>query len=84
MTPFYLTYEMKSFVARPRSKAAGAVEGASGNPNIGGMDDVNLRITYGFGREDYDHSGQFTRRIQQLDDLYSNILNVVQPPPPPR
>ena len=46
------------------------------------MEDINLRATYHFGREDYDHSGQFNRRIQQVDDLYLNILNVVQPPPP--
>ena len=76
------SYEMKSFVARPRSKAAGAVEGAGGNPNPAGMVDANLRTTYHFDTRDTDHSGQFNRRIQQVDDLYENILSVVQPPPP--
>ena len=75
------SYEMKAFVARPRSKAAGAVEGALGNPVPSGMVNVNLRTTYQFGRENFDHSGQFNRTIQQLDELYQDILNVVQQPP---
>ena len=75
------SYEMKAFVARPRSKAAGAVEGTLENPSLNGMVNVNLRTTYQFGRENSDHSGQFNRRIQQVDDLYQHILNIVQPPP---
>ena len=77
------SYETKSFVARPRSKAVGAVEGVPGNPSPSGMVDVNLRTTFHFGRDDFDHSGQFNRRIQQVDDLYQSVLDVVQPPPPP-
>lgn len=74
------SYEMKSFVARPRSKAVGAVEGTTANPLPGGAinGDVNLRTDFGFGREDYDHSGQFNRRIQEVDELYSRIFDIVK------
>jgi hypothetical protein len=73
------SYEMKSFVARPRSKAVGALEGTSAAPN--GVIDVNLEATYHFDGRDSDHSGQFKRRIQEVDDLYLTVVNIVQPPP---
>jgi pimeloyl-ACP methyl ester carboxylesterase len=42
------SFEMKSFVARPHSKAAGAVDGVGSNPNPSGMEGVNLRTAYHF------------------------------------
>ena len=62
------TWEMKAFVARSRTKAAGA-------GSIGGCVDENisLKAQYGFGTARSDHSGQFTRRIQLVDDLYRLI-----------
>jgi pimeloyl-ACP methyl ester carboxylesterase len=73
------SHEMKSFVARPRSKAVGALEGTSAAPN--GVIDVNLEATYHFDSRDSDHSGQFKRRIQEVDDLYLTVVNIVQPSP---
>jgi pimeloyl-ACP methyl ester carboxylesterase len=73
------SYEMKSLVARPRSKAVGALEGASTAPN--GIVDVDLEAAYRFDARDSDHGGQFNRRIQDVHDLYLTIVNVVQPPP---
>ena len=70
---------MKSFVARPRSKAVGALEGTSAAPN--GVIDVNLEATYHFDSRDSDHSGQFKRRIQEVDDFYLTVVSIVQPPP---
>ena len=74
------SYEMKSFVARPRSRAVGAGEGTAANPLASGpiRANVNMRTTFGFGREDYDHSGQFNRRIQQVYDLYGRVFDIVK------
>jgi pimeloyl-ACP methyl ester carboxylesterase len=74
------THEIKAFVARPRSRAAGAVEGSNDNPEAGGSinRNVNLRTGFGFGTEPSDHSGQFERRCQQVDALYSTISDLVR------
>jgi pimeloyl-ACP methyl ester carboxylesterase len=65
------SYEMKAFIARPRSKAVGAVDASLGNrPSI--MQHVNLQ-EYGFDGRESDHSGQFNRRIQQVHELYREI-----------
>jgi hypothetical protein len=71
---------MKAFVARPRSKALGAVEGADGNPLPHGpiTGDVNMRTLFDFGLDESDHSVQFNRRIQQLDGLYSRISELIR------
>ena len=78
----YITdsYEMKSFVARPRSKALGAVEGTPSNPLAASpiTGSVNMRTFYGFGNQDFDHSGQFNRSIQELDGLYNRIFEIVR------
>ena len=67
------SYEMKAFIARPRSKAIGAVDDALGNrPQI--MEHVNLNASpYNFDNRESDHSGQFNRRIQEVDELYLDI-----------
>jgi|GEM_PF-3891320 len=58
--------------------AVGAADASLGNlPTI--MQHVNLQ-DYGFDGRESDHSGQFNRRIQELDTLYLNILTTVQPP----
>jgi pimeloyl-ACP methyl ester carboxylesterase len=72
------SYEMKAFVARHRSKAVGAVDASFGNLPGGSIgENVNLR-SYGFRDQDYDHSGQFNRRVQQLHQLYERILEIVK------
>ncbi|MDD5201253.1 MAG: alpha/beta hydrolase [Terrimicrobiaceae bacterium] len=73
-------YEMKAFIARPRSKAVGAVDTLFGNLPAN-MEDVNLNAApYNFDGRKGDHGGQFNRRPQELDKLYSKILEIVQPP----
>jgi hypothetical protein len=74
------SYEMKSFVSRPRSKAVGAGEGTAANPLAAGpiTRNVNMRTDFGFGREDFDHSGQFTRKIQQLGGLYESLYEILK------
>jgi hypothetical protein len=63
-------YESMSFVARPRSKAAGA---EPHNVDVFGSV-LDLRTACGFGRGVDDHSGQFTRPIQQLAVFYKRML----------
>jgi hypothetical protein len=63
--------ESLSFVARLRSKAAGA---ESRNATVFGSV-VNLETLVGFGPQADDHSGQFTRRVQSLDPFYKRMLN---------
>ena len=72
------SYEMKSFVARPRSKAVGAVDTSLGNlPGVAIGESESL-FDYGFRDQDYDHSGQFNRRIQELHELYQRIFEIVK------
>jgi hypothetical protein len=73
---------MMAFVARPRSKAVGAVgfapnlKGAveTNKPSTSVMNHVDLR-TYGFNEDRTDHSGQFNRPIQEVWGLYERIFN---------
>jgi hypothetical protein len=62
--------ESMSFVARSRTKAAGRI-------TMGGSVGQNLNIgrntPVGLQEERYDHSGQFTRSVQQLWPLYEYI-----------
>jgi pimeloyl-ACP methyl ester carboxylesterase len=71
------SYEMKAFIARPRSKAVGAVDASLGNrPAI--MEHVNLNAPpYSFDNREQDHSGQFNRRIQEVDDLYRDMIAIL-------
>jgi hypothetical protein len=74
-TSCYVTdsWEMKAFLARSRTKAAGAFR------NGGPFDrKENLRDTYGFTNVRDDHSGQFTRNIQQLTSLYRKLRELVE------
>ena len=75
-------HEKMAFVARPRSKAAGAREGVAGE--IGGGE-VDLKANYGFDRNADEHSAEFNWNIQQLGDFYKQLgisLKVIQPPTP--
>ena len=65
-------HETMAFVARARSKAAGA-EPNDAFASLGSS--VNLRSLCGFDSDQPDHSGQFERRIQQLDPFYQRIIN---------
>jgi hypothetical protein len=60
-------HEAMSFVARPRSQAVGIT------PTSGSIqDNVNLKeAPYNFTDSKYHHSGQFNRKIQELDEFYS-------------
>ncbi len=69
---------MKSFVARPRSKAVGAVDASLGNLPTGAIGENANLFDYGFRDQDYDHSGQFERRNQQLHQLYERVFNIVK------
>jgi len=75
------SYEIKSFVARSRSKAVGAVRGTIDNPLPSDAITSNrdLQDIYGFTDDDSDHSGQFNRNSQELFDLYSDIMSIVSP-----
>ena len=67
-------HESMSFVARPRSEAAGAntsVGGSiSGRYNVGPDTPTNLQ------NSSNDHGGQFSRRIQQTWPYYENLVGV--------
>jgi pimeloyl-ACP methyl ester carboxylesterase len=73
------SYEMKAFISRPRSKALGAVDPSLANrPAI--MEHVNLNAApYNFDDRESDHSGQFSRRIQQVSELYRDIAAILKP-----
>jgi hypothetical protein len=65
--------ELMPFVARPRSLAIGAQGGVAGSINGG---EFNLENQLGFTEEDYDHSGEFNRNIQnaQVQGFYANLV----------
>ncbi len=75
-------HESMSFVARPRSDAAGANESVGGS--IEELYDVGPASPSAFDRESSDHGGQFSRRIQQLWPYYRElgvrlrVLNIQQ------
>jgi hypothetical protein len=62
-------HEALSFIARPRSKAAGAeIHNATVFGSV-----LNLQTACDFGSDVDDHSGQFTRSIQQLRPFYQRM-----------
>jgi hypothetical protein len=64
-------HECLSFVARPRSKAAGAeVHNATVFGSV-----MNLEGSCNFGADFGDHGGQFMRPIQQLEAFYERVFN---------
>ena len=67
-------HESMSFVARPRSDAAGANESVGGS--IEELYNVGPGSPSAFDRGSSDHGGQFSRRIQQLWPYYEKLLNV--------
>ena len=70
--------EQMAFVARPRSKAAGALGGVGGVVNTTGQ--VDLFATYGFGGASQDHSAEFNWNIQRVAPFYKTLLNGLFPP----
>lgn len=67
-------HESMSFVARPRSEAAGASNAVEGK--IGSRYNVGEGTGSNFGRTSSDHGGQFSRRIQQVWPYYENLLGI--------
>ena len=67
--------ELMPFVARPRSKAVGALDGVRGM--IQG--EVDLTGRFGFGRTMAEHSAQFNWTIQQVHGYYEQILTELFP-----
>lgn len=69
-------YESMSFVARSRSKALGARGDVNGvireNYDIGIGSPTDLRD------KRPDHSGEFTRRIQQLQPFYQRLSDIIK------
>jgi hypothetical protein len=69
------SWEIKAFVARSRTKAVGAF--VNGDANF--TRNVNLnRAPYNFGRERADHSGQFTRNIQNVEAFYKSMRDALE------
>jgi hypothetical protein len=67
-------HESMSFVARPRSKAAGAeLHNATVFGNV-----VNLETLCDFGGGQQDHSGQFNRSIQQVPGFYQRVFQEIK------
>jgi hypothetical protein len=79
-------HEKMAFVARPRSKAAGAIGGVGGVVKTTGQ--VDLHVTYGFDRAANEHSAEFNWTFQQLGGttgFYQQLgvsLGVLSPPTP--
>jgi len=65
-------HETMAFIARARSKAAGAV---GPNGQVVSSSSINLETDYGFTRDADDHSGQFVRRIQQISAFYQRFAD---------
>src|SRR5208283_4918082 len=70
-------WELMPFVARPRSLAVGSQSGVNGSVNGGGFD---LK-TIGFGANNYDHSGEFYRNIQDpaVQSFYPQLRSKLFP-----
>ena len=65
------SWEMKAFIARPRTQAVGVLP-ATGDRFLDAG--VNLsHEAYDFGRERADHSGQYTRPIQRVDAFFETL-----------
>jgi hypothetical protein len=70
-------FELMPFVARPRSLAVGSQSGVGGSVN-GGTFDLK---TIGFGANNYDHSGEFYRNIQDpvVQSFYPQLRSKLFP-----
>ncbi|MCC6355466.1 MAG: hypothetical protein IT577_16370 [Verrucomicrobiae bacterium] len=69
-------HESMSFIARPHSQAVGAraIQGCAVDSSI----NVGPGSIHGFGRDKSDHSAQFKRSIQQVDDFYTQLFDIVK------
>ncbi len=75
------SWERKAFIARPRSKALGAVTGiGTSTPGLPFNEHINMQNDFGFDGRDSDHSGQFNRTNMEVSGLYLRIFNIVSPP----
>lgn len=72
----YDMLEVRSMVARSRSRAVGAQGGLGGVIDIS----VDLSASFGFGGTREDHSGQFTRPIQTAKSYYDLVFDIVSQP----
>ena len=63
--------QIMSFVARPRSKAVGALSGVNGVIHGG---QVDLKGNFGFDTDKSEHSAQFNWNIHRLNGFYSQLL----------
>ena len=68
------SFELKLFIARPRSKAVGAVDVSQDNLPSGAISENIDLFGFGFRDQDYDHAGQFNRGIQQVSELVHESL----------
>jgi alpha-tubulin suppressor-like RCC1 family protein len=67
--------ECLGFLARPRSKALGALGQVAGSVSI----NIDLNgPPYNFTQESSDHSGEFERPIQKVWDFYDTLLETLQ------
>ncbi|MDP1581223.1 MAG: hypothetical protein Q8M02_13190 [Candidatus Didemnitutus sp.] len=70
-------HESFSFVSRSRTAAAGAISVTGGSIGAGNNFNVGAGSTSAFGDERYDHSGQFTRPIQQASSFYQFVYDIL-------
>jgi pimeloyl-ACP methyl ester carboxylesterase len=68
--------ELLAFVARPRSKAVGALPGVGGV--IQTMGEVDLKGSFGFDTDRSEHSAQFNWNIQRLEGFYQELITKMQ------
>ena len=66
--------EIMAFCARPHTYAIGAQPDVHGA--IGGTE-VDMHVQFGFGDTAADHSGQYTRPLQQVSAFYSRLLEKI-------
>jgi hypothetical protein len=70
--------EQMAFVARPRSKAAGALPGIA--VNVDSAKQVDLTARFNFQNNYYEHSAQFNYPIQIAEPFYETLLSNLFPP----
>jgi pimeloyl-ACP methyl ester carboxylesterase len=70
--------ESMSFVARPRSKAVGALADVGGTITS----QVDLNANFGFDRNRDEHSAEFNWNIQRVGGFYSELLSDLLPQHP--
>ena len=68
--------EIMSFIARPRSKAAGGRADVGGK--LGGQVNIGAGSDSSFGDQLTDHSGQFNRRSQEVQPFYDSLYDLVR------